>query len=52
MPQLGYLATHVEAAKGATALDGPSARADAGSSPVDGGGREVREMLALEGIAA
>ncbi|TAJ84554.1 hypothetical protein [Reyranella sp.] len=47
--------------EGSNAADDPSARADAGTSPVDGGGWEVcadrrvmtyREMLALEGIAA
>lgn len=52
VPQLGYLVMHVEPATGATAAHDPSARADASTSPVDGGGWEAREMLALEGIAA
>lgn len=52
MPQLGYLVAHVEAVHGSTALNDPSARADAGTSSVDGGGGEVREMLVLEGVAA
>jgi len=73
VPQLGYLVKHIEAARmlmarASNAADDPSARRqlgykprDAGTSPVDGGGRDARlrpeimtyrEMLALEGIAA
>lgn len=73
VPQLGFLVKHIEAvrmliARASNAADDPSARRqlgykprDAGTSPVDGGGRDARlrpaimtyrEMLALEGIAA
>ena len=73
VPQLGYLVKHIEAARmlmarASNAADDPSARRqlgykprDAGTSPVDEGGRDARlrpeimtyrEMLALEGIAA
>ena len=73
VPQLGFLVKHIEAVRmlmvrASNAADDPSARRqlgykprDAGTSPVDGGGRDARlrpeimtyrEMLALEGIAA